>query len=434
MSEQRSDEGTEDSSCSCPEWRGKMARERLRPSKARRLARRGPAVCLTNAQVEQIQEEIQAAFAAGPLPDPVAWLEDYARHFATGAATPGCPSPVTPGQVVAVAAYHPQVWDALLQVIRRLIRRPVRWVGFRVCHLAGNELHQWAASEEEACASLLLHALVRNCDCWQRWQDFRIQNQALALHHCVTQHRLQAWDGVTLLQEFLFGGVVHGHLRLPEHGQGEMAYVNDFRRGMLAKVVADQELMAGRVLRCNGTGCGGEIQCSDACDACGQLSRVKQPCWWLWRREQRCPAHCRRCLLTHHGCDHLYFQYQGPCPNCGQSAWNPCPTEVWVPVAWVSLDERTGPGDGGTGPLDQLLEAEQREQLHQWLDGMADPVERAIIRGLFLEGRPLSEVAAQQELDPQSQDFRRLARQAVRQVPPGLLPPSWHGAEDGEES
>src|SRR5262249_25949768 len=145
-----------------------------------------------------------------------------------------------------------------------------------------------------ACAAVFRAALVLGCDCWRRWQEMRIDSEALAQHHCTTRHDLREWDREGPLPDFLVQAAVQGALHLPgpERGKGEQAYASDSRRGMLAKVVADANLVAGPVLRCARPGCSGEIRPNDRCDGCGEPARVREISWWLWRQGERQSACC----------------------------------------------------------------------------------------------------------------------------------------------
>src|SRR5205823_605633 len=147
-------------------------------------------------------------------------------------------------------------------------------------------------------------------------------------------------------------------------GQGEVAQVNGFRRGMLAKVIVGPGLLsAGRVLRCCGPGCAGEIGLDDHCGHCYQLSQIEgDPRWWLWLTGQRQQWPSWRC----NACDCLYFQHAGPCPHCGAQVWNPVPYQVWIPVGHVSLNHPhpdTGASppeleDQGPSPQEELIDHE----------------------------------------------------------------------------
>jgi hypothetical protein len=169
----------------------------------------------------------------------------------------------------------------------------------------------------------------------------------------------------------------------------------------------------------------------DHCDCCHHVSHVEEPDWWLWRISQRHQVLCCRCLhnATYNGCNGLYFQFAGTCPNCDQHAWNTDPTHVWAPCDNVPFDEQAGrsggvpPGGGGCAtPLEGLLDKERRERLEHWLESLTDDGHRMIVRGLLVEGRPLADLANSLGLPFSGREFQQLARSALGQVPAELCP------------
>ncbi len=317
-----------------------------------------------------------------------------------------------------------RAWECLFHLICRVITDAVRWVGHRVMGLVGNALADWAHGEldeetgsrpvgqVDSCAAVIRGALVLGCDCWQRWQDMRIQNEALAMCHCETRHRLSAWDGQQALDLFLFRAAVLGPLRLPDPDAGitELARVNDFRCGMLAKDVAEAMLVAGPVLRCSQPGCDGEIRLNDHCDHCGQLAHVQNPSWWLWLRDERQPWPCRRCGP----CNCLYFQWWGPCPGCGVHDWGHTPTQVWVPVGWVSMTDHF-PSDG-PGSAEGLESSEDREKLLAAISNWSDGPHKRVAQRIFRDGWTLTDAAGEQELVPEASAFKKLVAEIINRL------------------
>src|SRR5205823_2799694 len=102
-------------------------------------------------------------------------------------------------------------------------------------------------SEEGQIASLsvlLWLTLVHgNCDCHQYTENLCLQVDPNGLHP-PTEHNLVYWNGKESLRKFLFKEIVSGRLRRPHDGQGEVAQVNGFRRGMLAKVIVGPGLLS----------------------------------------------------------------------------------------------------------------------------------------------------------------------------------------------
>lgn len=393
----------------------------------------GRIVCLTASEQASIQTHVQPM--GWPEQEALAWLQTYARDTASALATPGRACPPTPGEVAAVAlrasARAREWWVGW---VRHLISDAVRWVGSRVAHLEDPELRRWVADELEADAAILALALLdcdcqsprMGCDCWQRWEDLSIESPVKAEAHCRAEHRLCAWDGGRPLQAFFRRALVCGHLRLPNRimGKPECTQTNGFRRGMLAKLVAEQRLAAGHVLRCAADNCRGEVQINDRCDTCLASSQVKRTSWWLWRKGERLRKSCLRCLPNGGGCGFLYFQSRGGCPNCGQRSWHHTPVWVWVPTGTVPLDEAVTNGQVDGNPLDNLLAAETRVRFAAWLDGRAltDPEGATMLRRLVLEGWSLDLLAADRGLLPNNRWFWQWVRGVLASIPPGLIP------------
>lgn len=401
-------------------------------------------MCLTQAEREQIQGAVEAAFA-GPAPDSWAeWLEGRAVEFAQAAAgaprPPDCPSP-TPGQVVAFAyQLHPALVEAFLDLTEQVIRDAVWWIGCRLGVPGGGEANEWVPEELPSLRALLWRTLAsETCECWGRWEALSLESQEYALSHCADHHRLRQWAGTERLWDFMFRALVSGALRLPDPAQGITAreYANGFRHGMLAKAVGDGSLRAGPALVCQVPGCNGEVEAGphqDHCDACGQLSHVEETSWRLWFEGRRRPAWCRRCLPTRlpAGCNCLYFRQGGPCPGCGVEAWSPRPTRVWVRATSHSFTREVEDSGGGP-PENEVIDRETRERLGQWVETVADARHRGVLRGLLLEGRTLDELADDLGLPRRGRDFERLAREAVELLPPGLLPARREETEAAEE-
>jgi hypothetical protein len=179
-------------------------------------------------------------------------------------------------------------WEALAAVIRKVITPAVWWLGQKVARPDDMPLSEWVRTEANACSVLIRTALVTGCDCWQRWEDFHIKNEALAMAHCARRHDLGVWGGLKPLENFLFRALVQGALFLPNPRTGTrgQARINDFRRGMLAKIAVYDNLVAGPVLRCAHPDCDGEdIDLNDRCTMCRNLAHVHEPSWWLWLKE-----------------------------------------------------------------------------------------------------------------------------------------------------
>jgi hypothetical protein len=397
-------------------------------------------MCLTPAEAQQVQQQVAATLPGVAQQDQVAWLEQYAVQFAHAAAqqpghspcTGAVPCP-TPGQVLAAAAQEVALADdTLLTLTRDLIQHAVWWIGHQVAGREGHGLAVWAEYELGGAGAILWYALLTGqCDCWESWEGLCIQSELHARQHCTAQHNLACWTGSWRgrpdpLRAFLFRALLSGALRLPNPARGvpERAQANGFRRGMLAKVVHDGELRAGPVLIChrlyNQMHCGGQIQTNDHCDCCGLVSHEEEPGWWLWLQERRRRCRCRR-NQTPPGCNGLYFQFGGDCPNCGQPAWGCLDTWVWVPATQVPLEGMADEG-GPPPPLGALIDQERRERLTKWSSSLVDERHQRIIRGWMLEGQSLQDIAAEPGMPATSHAFRGLVREALSLVPPGLLP------------
>jgi hypothetical protein len=290
--------------------------------------------------------------------------------------------------------------EVLLHLVRRKCFPAIRWIGSVVLGKEDPALHRWAWEEADACAALIRGALIRGCHCSERWQDFHIENELLAVHHCATGHDLGFWIWTAdPLDDFLFGAVVKGDLR----SDGD-AFANDFRRGMLAKIVADAELVAGPVLCCSQPGCTGEIQPDDWCNnrncpsgVIQQIERpqVRKPTWKLWLKNHRGPVPSRRCKA----CDCLYFQWNGECPR-GHQSWSRRETEVWMPTATVAL--LALPVQPLARDPDPITNQEILARVKSW------PEEdlRGIGLRKFEHHVPLDECAHERGINPRSRRFK----------------------------
>jgi len=324
----------------------------------------------------------------------------------------------------------PGAWDTLFHMVKRTITPSVRWIGNRVLGMDVSDLlrdqpkpeldrkkrefDRWVRQEAGACATQIRAALIYGCNCWRRWEDFRIQDQALAMHHCETQHVFDNWDwATTSLEDYLFQAAIKGALRVPDHVNGiaELANTNDFRRGMLAKAVTDEELMAGPVLRCAEETCRGEILLADHCDNpdCGTLASVKEPSWWLWVKAHRRPTFCRRC----NACGCLYFQWRGDCPGCGGRNWSLRLTEVWIKVQQVlGLEPDQMDLTAGEPDPSELAKANERlVAILKRIDGWDDDPVKIIARRLYNDGWDIEDIAQELKLKATSTAFKKLVRE-----------------------
>jgi hypothetical protein len=271
-------------------------------------------------------------------------------------------------------------WEVLYTLICRRIHLAVRWIGRYIKELDGGNLEDWAErGEVNACSAMLTESLIQGCNCWHRWSDFRIRDEISAMRLCATQHQLESWNRTEPLDKFLIRALLH---------DAKIAQVNASRKGMLAKAVADGELMAGPVLRCSR--CGGEIRDDDSCARCRRLGRVEEPSWWLWLRGQRNETSCRRCMR----CKCLYFQWKGRCPDCQVEDWSDRPTRVWAAVHTGTLEAFGEP------------EADRPPITEEAIERLEEP-QRTIALRLFRDGWDLEQVAAEQECRPEDEQFKR---------------------------
>jgi len=371
----------------------------------------------------------------------------------------------------------PQAGETLRDLVARQIRSPLFWIGQRIFHLQRLDLRDWVRQELSSYSTLISEALILSkCHCWEKWADFRIESVALALFNCHSCHQLAAWDGLGSLDRFLFQVAVKGALRLPQpkRNKHELALVNDFRRGMLAKIVSDprtgRSLIAGPALRCSDPDCKGQIELNDRCDRCNKTARVKKPSWWVWSRDDRLPRPCHKCkhmdrdgalaeittwpggprktaalLIMRNGCKpvdvakelglkpqslrwkrmlyeikealgrfvcgYLYFDGTGTCPGCkSENESGQRPTEVWVPAAWAQGGEL--PAGPGT---DALGDPEQQQQrLLKTIESWPEGPRKSLAQRVFGDRWALTRIAGELGFASGSKEFKNLIAEVRR--------------------
>lgn len=387
-------------------------------------------MCLTDNERDDIRHYVHTNWGEVALDDPmgvVQSLETYSRTFAQHHNDPGRTQALTPGHVLIFAQGELPEPEPFLVLTERVICDAVRWIGYRVAHHEGNALREWSGEEIASLRTPLWQTLVSgNCWCHGVCHNLRLTHQ-IAQGRCQSEHHLACWDGLMPLRSFVFRALVSGMLRLAGESQAEVALVNGFRHGMLAKIVASGELRAGYVLR-HGGNCSGEIMHDDHCMNCGELAKVEDASWWLWLEGQRRQAACYRCLPGHGGCNCLYFRNQGIC-HCEALAWHTQPVNVWVPATWVSLDQPLPdtcidppePPDHGLSPPDELSDQEDRAEALGWLAKVTDATHRAIFQGL-IDRCSLQSIAATLGQVPTGYSFRRLCNAANQLIPNWLRP------------
>ena len=181
-------------------------------------------------------------------------------------------------------------------------------------------------------AAYLAVNLVRGCcNCWKRWEDFRIRDRDEAQTICADRHDLGKWDpeDATPLRYFVKTAAV------------EMGFqnANSFRNGMLAKCVVGETLVAGHVLCCANPGCHGELATNNRCYGCGKHEPREKPDWRMWQKGQRELWYCGRCDQ----CGRLSFISRNDdsavtaaihpgitCPTCAVDQWKPKMTQSWA--------------------------------------------------------------------------------------------------------
>ena len=304
----------------------------------------------------------------------------------------------------------PQIPDdpeGLFQLLLRIITPAVRWIGYRVLAIPEADLSRWATLEAAACAALIRNALLQGCDCWERWEDFHIESRLRAVARCQGEHNLENWVRTEPLVDFLFRAAIKGNLRLPDGEKGEQALVNDFRKGMLAKCVADQLLEAGPVPKCQRTGCHGEIQ-NDRCTNCGEDKGFRKPTWWLWVKGHELHRTAAAAEPAT-GCS----SFRGSMPRVWSDRLESRPTKVWIPVEAAPLHQQA---PGGDQPPDQrMLDQETLEKLQNGIERLEEP-ERTVARQVLLEGWMIADAAEKQDLEPTDRDFKEMISSIVREL------------------
>jgi hypothetical protein len=253
-------------------------------------------------------------------------------------------------------------WNTFGRYIRSQIYKSVRRISEWLVFGDKRNPAVWAISETKECAPLLAWFLVRGCRCWERWDDFHVESKEAAQAICTERHHLNKWDRTTPLRYFLRTASV------------EMGFpnVNSFRKGMLAKYVVSETLVAGKRLRC--LECEGEIATNNLCDCCKKHEPRERPDWWMWPKGQRVLWYCKRCghcqrlsfVLRADGSAVVAANKSGmTCTTCGHGHWQPRMTEVWARVACEPATEWNLKVDA---PVSD-------EDLESW--GQVDPTENS---------------------------------------------------------
>lgn len=379
-------------------------------------------MCLT----AQILRDFQDLQATPPATFTVAWMEERAKTFAaTHCGVENCHP--AGSYLVCVAKEFAGARQALLELVRAVIRPAIRWLGTYI----QQEGDDWVQGELDALGCILLGTLLAgSCGCWEYADRLSLDSET-AHQRCLRQHALRSWNGQRPLREFLFEAMVFGCLQLTDPPRtSAQARTNGFRHGMLAKEVLDGELRAGRVLRCHQFGCAGEIcEANDKCEVCRELSDIVDPAWWLWINGARVARPCWRCRQP--GCNRLYFSYPelGPCPHpkCRCESRGNAPTTVWCRAEWHSIFDSPA---GGTGPSSGCSRLHYRPTRHMeqpswesrcraWLATLA-PDDRLLAEGLLLLNRRVEDIA--KDLGLSRKKTHERARAVLSQLPEELRP------------
>lgn len=327
------------------------------------------------------------------------------------------------------AAPWPGAWDILFQMVRIQIHSWMTWLATELKQGLEAELQatnrRWFHShwheEIDRCAALIRGALVLGrCDCHERGEDFHVPTDNAAAD-CFT-HSLQDWDGAQPLGQFIWYRAVREHPGLAKS-------VQEFRRGMLAKVAARERLAAGETMRCRSVvrgaeqppgknpTCWAEVRSNDYCVRGHFPTGVNDLTWRLWLKGERIRVECRKC----NNCNCIYFQFKGLCPRCGARNWSQRLSHAYAPLSHFPLvpDEAVQEVPRTNSGLTPARQVELKDAIEQRL---REP-HRTFARRLLLQDRNADIDGILHDLNLNRQDGQRIIREVCQQLADLLLNP-----------
>jgi len=401
----------------------------------------------TAARTDGVVPHEAAVAAAGAAYGPDDWpanRTDLAQLIADNGVTAATPLPTVLERVLVWWAKRrrrgplaPAARYALTELVRQQIVFPLRWVEENIFFTETQHVAAHAAARAKLIAPLLAGAVAAGCDCWRQWETFGVESPVRGLYACSLRHTLARWNGSETLAWFLRTAIVNGNVG------GDQANVNDFRRGMLAKV-QELALVAGQVLRCTaviGTAndevvrCGRIILENDRCSHrdTPHAAYVTKTSDWMWRRGDFGAHAVRRCaghLPNREPCRCLTFQTTGACRHCDQNEWLRQPVNVWVPVRTVPYydgigttggrgsyrtpktdDDESGPDESDLNdppPFHDPL-GELRRRCAEWPADQVGDVAEALLD----DDATWTAIALRHDLDPSSAEYLALVLEGV---------------------
>ena len=195
---------------------------------------------------------------------------------------------------------------ALALMLETIVTGSTRWIH---ANIGERERGITVREDVRTIARFLAEVLASDhCSlCAAKWDDLRLESLERALSHCVEHHSLSTWQPGTSLEKFLYFSSEHSRSR-----QSLASRINDFRKGMHAKIAASGRLTAGYVMRCD---CGSEYLANNRCQGCDSTGGVEEPrSWWLWIEHDRRRTGARNCNVCRR-----YFHYTpgATCPVSG---------------------------------------------------------------------------------------------------------------------
>lgn len=320
--------------------------------------------------------------AVSPPPQVLAAIQAVARF----------PNPVDQHSIERAMVYGallpqngPSTWESrwpgsvqrLQLLVHSIIAPHVRWLHEVVYKRSETREEFNLKAEVSQCAHDIVVTLLGYCYCHASAEQLSIpltaaQQVEVAVNRCQRMHRLAAWDGDEPLEHFLSDAALFGRLAGNPSPQ-----IRGFRYSLLAAHVFGGLLCAGRILRCDCRK--GEIRpADDRCTACGKLTEVTEPEYWLWMTNDRVLMDARRCgsetcRNSAAPCggnqnQFIYFNHQHPCPRQGQGPphnWVGRLLHVWVPA---NLVWGLHPDLADHASTDPALEAEAHESWRKCIE------------------------------------------------------------------
>lgn len=319
-------------------------------------------------------------------------------------------------------AFWPGAWDALFRIVRIQIHEWMTWLATELKHGLDAELHEQSQrtfrqrwnNEIDICAAQIRGALVLSrCFCDERAHDLHAEDSAAG--DCLT-HTLDDWDGVQPLGQFIW-------YRAVRERPGHSWSVQEFRRGMLAKIAGGERLAAGETMRCRyagsgvdnpqakDDGCWKEVRSDDRCVEGHFPTEVKDLSYRLWLKGERIQVECRRC----NQCRCIYFQFKGKCPRCGVQNWSQRLSHAYVPSRHFPY--APDKGDEKASLTGWVLTSQYHAQLEEAIEQrLRDEPHRTFARRFLLHDRKADIDTVLRDLNLGRQAGKRILREVYEQL------------------